>query len=125
MQYLVMGCVSSFVICVGSCEEVEMDCEYVDFQQLLDEVVEEEVVAKSSSRDLALAVALTWVRVMEMADESVILVATVLSKVDCADRTTLPHADLMMVPNCVDLVPVGPVRGLSCNPEMAFCMRRI
>jgi hypothetical protein len=124
MQYLGMGCVNSFVICVGSCEEVEIDCEYVDFQQLLDEVVEEEV-AKSSSRVLALDVALAWVRVMEMADESLILVATVLSKVGCADRTTLPHADLMMAPNCVDLVPVGPVKGLSCNPERASCMRRI
>jgi len=83
------------------------------------------VVARSSSLALSLAVALAWVRVIEMVGESAIPVATVRLKVGCVDRTILLPADLMMAQNHVVLVPAGLARWLSCNPEKASCMRQI
>jgi hypothetical protein len=100
-----------------------MDRDNVDLLQPLDE--EEGEVARSPSLAPSLAADVAWVRVMEMVGESVIPAATVLLKVDCVDRTTLPPADSTLAQNYVVLLPAGLARWLSCNPEKASCMRQI
>jgi hypothetical protein len=86
--------------------------------------VEEEVVAMNSGLALAVTVAVAWVMVIEMVDESVMPAATAPLKADCPRRTIPPPDDSAMAQAFALLVPVGLVRLLSCNPEKASYMRQ-